>query len=105
VKFFGDVDVIWVTSADSDIKVLFMKNGDIANFRLEQLLRRATACCSVPWLTSSGLCCHRVRRHRLAPVLMPVQLWLRHVFLDTDRVNFRRLLQGRAARWPRAGVL
>ncbi|MEP7123056.1 MAG: BadF/BadG/BcrA/BcrD ATPase family protein, partial [Byssovorax sp.] len=33
VKFFGDVDVI-CDIGGQDIKVLFMKNGDIANFRL-----------------------------------------------------------------------
>ncbi len=33
VKFFGDVDVI-CDIGGQDIKVLFMENGDIANFRL-----------------------------------------------------------------------
>ena len=33
VHFFGDVDVI-CDIGGQDIKVLFMKNGDIANFRL-----------------------------------------------------------------------
>jgi activator of 2-hydroxyglutaryl-CoA dehydratase len=33
VRFFGDVDVI-CDIGGQDIKVLFMKNGDIANFRL-----------------------------------------------------------------------
>jgi activator of 2-hydroxyglutaryl-CoA dehydratase len=33
VKFFGDVDVI-CDIGGQDIKVLFMKNGDIANFKL-----------------------------------------------------------------------
>jgi activator of 2-hydroxyglutaryl-CoA dehydratase len=52
-RWFPNVDVI-CDIGGQDIKVLFMQNGEIANFRLSNSARPATACCSRPWPISSA---------------------------------------------------
>ena len=76
VHFFGDVDVI-CDIGGQDIKVLFMKNGDINNFRL------------------SNSCSAGVKVTDFADVAFKAELAPKFsygcaVFLDTDRVNFQK---------------
>ena len=52
-RWFGDVDVI-CDIGGQDIKVMFMQNGDIKNFRLSNRARPATACCCRRWPISSA---------------------------------------------------
>ena len=106
VHFFGDVDVI-CDIGGQDIKVLFMKNGDIAQLPpLEQLLGRQRHAAA-----GDG---RLVRRpgHRSSPTSRSRPSSRRSsrygcaVFLDTDRVNFQKegFSQGGDARRPRAGA-
>jgi hypothetical protein len=105
VHFFGDVDVI-CDIGGQDIKVLFMKNGDIANFRLSNSVlgrqRHAAAGDGRPVRLPVTEYADTAFGAELAPKFS----YGCAVFLDTDRVNFQKegfskeeLLAG-----PRAGA-
>ena len=90
VHFFGDVDVI-CDIGGQDIKVLFMKNGDIANFRLSNSLlgRQRHAA------PGDGRLVRRRRSRDFADVAFKAELAPKFsygcaVFLETDRVNFQK---------------
>ena len=90
VKYFGDVDVI-CDIGGQDIKVLFMANGDIRNFRLvEPVLRRQrhAAAGDGRSVRRAG---DRVRRRRVQGAgSRPKFSYGCAVFLDADRVNFQK---------------
>jgi hypothetical protein len=89
VHFFGDVDVI-CDIGGQDIKVLFMKNGDIANFRCRTRARPATGCCSRRWPISSACKVTEYADTAFKAELAPKFSYGCAVFLDTDRVNFQK---------------
>ena len=90
VHFFGDVDVI-CDIGGQDIKVLFMKNGDIANFRLSNSCSAGNGMLLQATAESFGVRRHRVRRRRLQGAeLAPKFSYGCAVFLETDRVNFQK---------------
>ena len=90
VHFFGDVDVI-CDIGGQDIKVLFMKNGDIANFRLSnQLLRRQRHAAAGDGRLRSACPSRSSPTSRSRRELAPKFSYGCAVFLDTDRVNFQK---------------
>ncbi len=64
VHFFGDVDVI-CDIGGQDIKVLFMKNGDIANFRLSNQCSAGNGMLLQAMADQFGVPVTRVRRRRV----------------------------------------
>ena len=90
VHFFGDVDVI-CDIGGQDIKVLFMKNGDIANFRLSNsVLRRQRHAPAGDGRLSSACRSPSTPTPRSGAELAPKFSYGCAVFLDTDRVNFQK---------------
>ena len=93
VHFFGDVDVI-CDIGGQDIKVLFMKNGDIANFRLSNSCSRRQRHAAAGDGRSVRPPGHRIRRHRVqGRARAEVQLRL------------RRLPRHRPRQLPEGGLL
>ena len=105
VHFFGDVDVI-CDIGGQDIKVLFMKNGDIANFRLSNSCSAGNGMLLQAMADSFGVAGHRVRRRRLqGRARAEVQLRLRRLPRHRPReLPEGGLLEGGDARRPRAGA-
>ena len=105
VHFFGDVDVI-CDIGGQDIKVLFMKNGDIANFRLSNSCSAGNGMLLQATADSFGVPVTRVRRRRVqgrarAEVLLRVRRLPRHRPRELPEGG---LLEGGDARGPRAGA-
>ena len=105
VHFFGDVDVI-CDIGGQDIKVLFMKNGDIANFRLSNSCSAGNGMLLQATADSVRRAGHRVRRRGLqgrarAQVLVWVRRLPRH---RPGELPEGGLLQGGDARRPRPGA-
>ena len=103
--FFGDVDVI-CDIGGQDIKVLFMQNGDIKNFRLSNQCSAGNGMLLQAMADQFGVAGHRVRRHRVrGRARAEVQLRLRRVpRLRPRQLPEGGLLEGGAARGPRAGA-
>ena len=89
VKFFGDVDVI-CDIGGQDIKVLFMKNGDIANFRLSNSCSAGNGMLLQAMADQFGLPVTAYAQTAFAAELAPKFSYGCAVFLDTDRVNFQK---------------
>ncbi len=89
VKFFGDVDVI-CDIGGQDIKVLFMKNGDIANFRLSNSCSAGNGMLLQAMADQFGLPVTSYADTAFAAELAPKFSYGCAVFLDTDRVNFQK---------------
>jgi hypothetical protein len=89
VKFFGDVDVI-CDIGGQDIKVLFMKNGDIANFRLSNSCSAGNGMLLQAMADQFGLKVTEYADTAFAAELAPKFSYGCAVFLDTDRVNFQK---------------
>ncbi len=89
VRFFGDVDVI-CDIGGQDIKVLFMKNGDIANFRLSNSCSAGNGMLLQAMADQFGLKVTDYADTAFGAELAPKFSYGCAVFLDTDRVNFQK---------------
>jgi activator of 2-hydroxyglutaryl-CoA dehydratase/predicted nucleotide-binding protein (sugar kinase/HSP70/actin superfamily) len=89
VRFFGDVDVI-CDIGGQDIKVLFMKNGDIANFKLSNSCSAGNGMLLQAMADQFGLPVTKYAETAFAAELAPKFSYGCAVFLDTDRVNFQK---------------
>src|SRR5580658_5054127 len=89
VHFFGDVDVI-CDIGGQDIKVLFMKNGDIANFRLSNSCSAGNGMLLQATADSFGVPVTQFADVAFKAELAPKFSYGCAVFLDTDRVNFQK---------------
>jgi activator of 2-hydroxyglutaryl-CoA dehydratase/predicted nucleotide-binding protein (sugar kinase/HSP70/actin superfamily) len=89
VHFFGDIDVI-CDIGGQDIKVLFMKNGDIANFRLSNSCSAGNGMLLQATADSFGVPVTEFAEVAFKAELAPKFSYGCAVFLDTDRVNFQK---------------
>ncbi len=89
VHFFGDVDVI-CDIGGQDIKVLFMKNGDIGNFRLSNSCSAGNGMLLQAVSDSFGVPVTQFADVAFKAELAPKFSYGCAVFLDTDRVNFQK---------------
>ncbi len=89
VHFFGDVDVI-CDIGGQDIKVLFIKNGDIANFRLSNSCSAGNGMLLQATADSFGVKVTDYADVAFKAELAPKFSYGCAVFLDTDRVNFQK---------------
>src|SRR5208282_5895805 len=89
VRFFGEVDVI-CDIGGQDIKVLFMKNGDIANFRLSNSCSAGNGMLLQAMADQFGLPVTEYADTAFGAELAPKFSYGCAVFLDTDRVNFQK---------------
>lgn len=89
VKFFGDVDVI-CDIGGQDIKVLFMKNGDISNFKLSNSCSAGNGMLLQAMADQFGLPVTEYADTAFQAELAPKFSYGCAVFLDTDRVNFQK---------------
>ncbi|MEJ7734138.1 MAG: BadF/BadG/BcrA/BcrD ATPase family protein, partial [Polyangiaceae bacterium] len=89
VKFFGEVDVI-CDIGGQDIKVLFMKNGDISNFRLSNSCSAGNGMLLQAMADQFGLKVTEYADTAFGAELAPKFSYGCAVFLDTDRVNFQK---------------
>ncbi len=88
-RFFGDVDVV-CDIGGQDIKVLFMKNGDISNFRLSNSCSAGNGMLLQAMADQFGLPVSQYAETAFAAELSPKFSYGCAVFLDTDRVNFQK---------------
>jgi activator of 2-hydroxyglutaryl-CoA dehydratase/predicted nucleotide-binding protein (sugar kinase/HSP70/actin superfamily) len=89
VRFFGEVDVI-CDIGGQDIKVLFMKNGDIANFKLSNSCSAGNGMLLQAMADQFGLKVTEYADTAFGAELAPKFSYGCAVFLDTDRVNFQK---------------
>ncbi len=89
VHFFGDVDVI-CDIGGQDIKVLMMKNGDIANFRLSNQCSAGNGMLLQAMADQFGVPVRQYADVAFQAELSPKFSYGCAVFLDTDRVNFQK---------------
>ncbi len=89
VRFFGEVDVV-CDIGGQDIKVLFMKNGDIANFRLSNSCSAGNGMLLQAMADQFGLPVTDYADTAFGAELAPKFSYGCAVFLDTDRVNFQK---------------
>lgn len=89
VHFFGDVDVI-CDIGGQDIKVLFMQNGDIKNFRLSNQCSAGNGMLLQAMADQFGLPVTEYAATAFQAELAPKFSYGCAVFLDSDRVNFQK---------------
>lgn len=89
VHFFGDVDVI-CDIGGQDIKVLFMKNGDIRNFRLSNQCSAGNGMLLQAMADQFGIPIQEYAETAFKADLSPKFSYGCAVFLDSDRVNFQK---------------
>lgn len=89
VHFFGDVDVICDVGGQ-DIKVLFMRNGDIHNFRLSNQCSAGNGMLLQAMADQFNIPIHEYAETAFKAELAPKFSYGCAVFLDTDRVNFQK---------------
>jgi activator of 2-hydroxyglutaryl-CoA dehydratase/predicted nucleotide-binding protein (sugar kinase/HSP70/actin superfamily) len=89
IKYCGDVDVI-CDIGGQDIKVLFIKNGDIANFRLSNSCSAGNGMLLQAMADQFGLPVTAYAETAFQAELAPKFSYGCAVFLDTDRVNFQK---------------
>ncbi len=89
VHFFGDVDVI-CDIGGQDIKVLFMKNGDIANFKLSNSCSAGNGMLLQAMADQFGLPVTAYAENAFKAELAPKFSYGCAVFLDSDRVTFQK---------------
>ena len=89
VHFFGDVDVI-CDIGGQDIKVLFMQNGDIKNFRLSNQCSAGNGMLLQAMADQFGVQLTDYADVAFAAELSPKFSYGCAVFLDSDRVNFQK---------------
>lgn len=89
VHFFGDVDVI-CDIGGQDIKVLFMQNGDIKNFRLSNQCSAGNGMLLQAMADQFGISVRDYAENAFKASLSPKFSYGCAVFLDSDRVNFQK---------------
>ena len=89
VHFFGDVDVI-CDIGGQDIKVLFMENGDIKNFRLSNQCSAGNGMLLQAMADQFGVPITQYADVAFQADLAPKFSYGCAVFLDSDRVNFQK---------------
>ncbi len=89
VRYFGEVDVI-CDIGGQDIKVLFLKNGDIANFKLSNSCSAGNGMLLQAMADQFGLPVTAYAETAFKAELAPKFSYGCAVFLDTDRVNFQK---------------
>lgn len=89
VKYCGDVDVV-CDIGGQDIKVLFLKNGDIQNFRLSNSCSAGNGMLLQAMADQFGLPVTAYADTAFQAELAPTFSYGCAVFLDTDRVNFQK---------------
>ncbi|HYO96096.1 MAG TPA: BadF/BadG/BcrA/BcrD ATPase family protein [Polyangiaceae bacterium] len=89
VHFFGDVDVI-CDIGGQDIKVLFMKNGDIQNFKLSNSCSAGNGMLLQAMADQFGIPVTEYADAAFQAELAPKFSYGCAVFLDSDRVNFQK---------------
>jgi activator of 2-hydroxyglutaryl-CoA dehydratase/predicted nucleotide-binding protein (sugar kinase/HSP70/actin superfamily) len=89
VSYFGDVDVI-CDIGGQDIKVLFMENGDIKNFRLSNQCSAGNGMLLQAMADQFGLKVTEYAENAFKAELSPKFSYGCAVFLDSDRVNFQK---------------
>ena len=89
VKYFGDVDVI-CDIGGQDIKVLFMVNGEIRNFRLSNQCSAGNGMLLQAMANQFGLPVTEYADTAFKASLSPRFSYGCAVFLDADRVNFQK---------------
>ncbi|MEM9691924.1 MAG: BadF/BadG/BcrA/BcrD ATPase family protein [Myxococcota bacterium] len=89
VHYCGDVDVI-CDIGGQDIKVLFIKNGDIQNFRLSNSCSAGNGMLLQAMADQFGLPVTAYADTAFQAELAPKFSYGCAVFLDTDRVNFQK---------------
>ncbi|HEY8924919.1 MAG TPA: BadF/BadG/BcrA/BcrD ATPase family protein [Polyangia bacterium] len=88
-SYFGDVDVI-CDIGGQDIKVLFMQNGDIKNFRLSNQCSAGNGMLLQAMADQFGVKITEYADTAFAAELSPKFSYGCAVFLDSDRVNFQK---------------
>ena len=89
VHFFGDADVI-CDIGGQDIKVLYLQNGDIRNFRLSNQCSAGNGMLLQAMADQFGLEVSDYATHAFRAELAPRFSYGCAVFLDSDRVNFQK---------------
>jgi predicted CoA-substrate-specific enzyme activase len=89
VHFFGDVDVV-CDIGGQDIKVLFMKNGDIQNFKLSNSCSAGNGMLLQAMADQFGIPVTEYAQTAFQATLAPKFSYGCAVFLDSDRVNFQK---------------
>ncbi|MCO4762501.1 MAG: CoA activase [Myxococcales bacterium] len=89
VHYFGDVDVI-CDIGGQDIKVLFMKNGDIENFRLSNQCSAGNGMLLQAMADQFGVPVTEYATTAFSADMSPEFSYGCAVFLDADRVNFQK---------------
>lgn len=89
VHFFGDIDVI-CDIGGQDIKVLFLKNGDIRNFRLSNQCSAGNGMLLQAMADQFGIPVQEYAETAFRAELSPKFSYGCAVFLDSDRVNFQK---------------
>lgn len=89
VHYFGNLDVI-CDIGGQDIKVLFLKNGDIRNFRLSNQCSAGNGMLLQAMADQFGIPVEKYADIAFQADLSPKFSYGCAVFLDTDRVNFQK---------------
>jgi activator of 2-hydroxyglutaryl-CoA dehydratase/predicted nucleotide-binding protein (sugar kinase/HSP70/actin superfamily) len=89
VHYFGDIDVV-CDIGGQDIKVLFLKNGDIQNFKLSNSCSAGNGMLLQAMADQFGLPVTDYAKVAFQAELAPKFSYGCAVFLDTDRVNFQK---------------
>ncbi|MBE5396417.1 CoA activase [Brevibacillus borstelensis] len=89
VHEFGDIDVI-CDIGGQDIKVLFLKNGDIRNFRLSNQCSAGNGMLLQAMADQFGIPVQEYAETAFKADLSPKYSYGCAVFLDADRVNFQK---------------
>jgi activator of 2-hydroxyglutaryl-CoA dehydratase/predicted nucleotide-binding protein (sugar kinase/HSP70/actin superfamily) len=87
--YFGDVDVV-CDIGGQDIKVLFLQNGDIKNFRLSNQCSAGNGMLLQAMADQFGVPITEYADTAFAATLSPRFSYGCAVFLDSDRVNFQK---------------
>jgi activator of 2-hydroxyglutaryl-CoA dehydratase/predicted nucleotide-binding protein (sugar kinase/HSP70/actin superfamily) len=87
--YFGDVDVV-CDIGGQDIKVLFMQNGDIKNFRLSNQCSAGNGMLLQAMADQFGVKITEYAETAFQAELSPKFSYGCAVFLDSDRVNFQK---------------
>jgi activator of 2-hydroxyglutaryl-CoA dehydratase/predicted nucleotide-binding protein (sugar kinase/HSP70/actin superfamily) len=89
VKYFGDVDVI-CDIGGQDIKVLFMANGELRNFRLSNQCSAGNGMLLQAMADQFGVPVTEYAETAFRASMSPKFSYGCAVFLDADRVNFQK---------------
>src|ERR1041384_7970706 len=87
--YFGDIDVI-CDIGGQDIKLLFMQNGDIRNFRLSNQCSAGNGMLLQAMADQFGISVRDYADNAFKATLSPKFSYGCAVFLDSDRVNFQK---------------